>query len=582
MIPQKLPFPLNVYALTLELEYGHATHLHYGVNDDPMDESELYPQAQQRAQEALCALLPPAPASILEIGFGSGALAKALAAQGYEVTALTSLNTEFDSVEGDDQSNVEFKLGDLAGFKSAHRFDVVLLQQSAQYIDSLELLALVDQVLRGGGQLLLAEEFTLDDSKIGHEPRPVLASFRQLAERCGFTTQRQRELGRQVAPGLRLFVSLMEKHRGVLVKQYEIGADELTTLIAAMAEMATKYEDVRLAYTLLDLRKEKPAEDQTRFGTINAFAMQEIPALFEKSFDAPFDSEIWQWKYGDGRGRAVCVRDANKLHAHYGGAPRDILYFGEQRKAMQICDVMVLPQYRSFVSRDTLFFKTAATLLEQQVGNCAEHLLGFGFPNKRVLRMAQRLGLYDVTDQFVEIDYPLDEESQNVHNYVVDTFEHESQRAEEQVNALWQSMAGSFQDKIIGLRDWDYLRYRYFTHPLWARGEYECLAIRDATQSDPLALALLKPHEGGRLLMDLVGDVQMFPELLAVLRDYLAQRSLSLRSRITHAHAPLLSLAHSNQHELGIEIPCNIWTRGPAADTLRGAWWLTAGDMDFI
>jgi len=582
MIPQSLPFPLNVYALTLQLEYGQVTHLHYGVFEDPMDESESYPQAQQRAQDALCALLPPAPASILEIGFGSGALAKNLAAQGYEVTALTCLRTEFDSVKGDDKANVEFKLGAVSTFKCVQRFDVVLLQQSTQYIDSLELLALSNEVLREGGQLLLAEEFTLDDSKIGEEPRPVLASFRQLAERCGFTTQRQRELGRQVAPGLRLFIALMQKHHGVLVNEYDVSADALTRLIATMGEMATKYEDVRLAYTLLDLRKEKAAENQTRFGSINAFAMQEIPALFEKSFDAPFDPEIWQWKYGEGRGRAVCVRDENKLHAHYGGAPRDILYFGEQHKAMQICDVMVLPQYRSFVSRDTLFFKTAATLLEQQVGNCSEHLLGFGFPNKRVLRMAQRLGLYDVTDRFVEIDYPTDEKNKNSHNYVVDVFDNESKSAKEQANALWQSMVGSFQDKIIGLRDWDYLQYRYFTHPLWARGEYECLMIRGVTQSGPLALAFLKPHEGGRLLMDLVGDVQMFPEFLTALRDHLAQRSLSLRSRITHAHAPLLSLAHSNCHELGIEIPCNIWTRGPAVDTLRGAWWLTAGDMDFL
>ena len=35
-------------------------------------------------------------------------------------------------------------------------------------------------------------------------------------------------------------------------------------------------------------------------------------------------------------------------------------------------------------------------------------------------------------------------------------------------------------------------------------------------------------------------------------------------------------------NELGIEIPCNSWNPGPSAELLDGAWWLTAGDMDFI
>jgi hypothetical protein len=34
--------------------------------------------------------------------------------------------------------------------------------------------------------------------------------------------------------------------------------------------------------------------------------------------------------------------------------------------------------------------------------------------------------------------------------------------------------------------------------------------------------------------------------------------------------------------DLEIDIPCNSWTRGPQAQELAGAWWLTAGDMDFL
>ena len=582
MNPQCLPFPLNVYALTLELEYGQIEHLHFGAFEDQGDTACDYPLAQQHAQDELSSLLIPAPAEILEIGFGTGAFAKALASQGYQLTALSCIKEEVEAAQAVENNGVEFVHSSLEQFNARQRFDVVLIQQSAQYFDPLELLAFATGVLKEGGQLLIADEFTLDDSEIRPEPRPVLASFLQLAERCGFAVQRQRELARQVAPGLREFQQLLRKHQDSLLKTLSLAPAQFEALSEKLDSLARKYTEVRLSYTLLDFKKESGAARPALFGSIKAFAIDEIPPLFEKSFDASFDAEIWHWKYGNGRGRAVCVRDDEKLLAHYGGAPRDILYFSEKTKALQICDVMVLPGYRSFVSRDTLFFKTAATLLEQQVGNCAEHLLGFGFPNQRVLRVAQRLGLYDVTDRFIEIDYPQACNLEGESSLTVGAFDHEQANAQSQVDALWSSMATSFTDDIIGVRDWHYLQYRYFRHPLWARGAYECLELRASDDAKLKALVFLKPHEGGRLLMDIIGDVQLFPELLTALVIYLGERSETLRSRVTQAHAPSLSLAGSKQYELGIEIPCNIWTRGPAADTLKDAWWLTAGDMDFL
>ncbi len=582
MNQQCLPFPLNVYARTLELEYSQLTHLHFGVFDEADRAHSDYHQAQQQAQDELSALLLPAPAAILEIGFGTGAFAKSLAAQGYQLTALSCIEEEFCAVQELGADGVDFVHSSLPEFTPEQRFDAVILQQSAQYFDPLALFAFVARVLKNGGQLLIADEFTLDDSEIHPEPRPVLVNFLQLAERCGFSVQRQRELGRQVAPGLVLFGELLRKHQSVLVAQLAIAPEQFEQLAENLEVLARKYSQIRLSYTLLDFRKEASVHPDVCFGSISAFSIDEISPLFEKSFETAFDAAIWQWKYGDGRGRAVCVRDNEKLLAHYGGAPRDILYFGEQSKALQICDVMVLPEYRSFVSRDTLFFKTAATLLEQQVGNCAEHLLGFGFPNQRVLRVAQRLGLYDVTDRFVEIDYPIPTSTDIAQTFTVNVFDWSQSSAKAQVNALWKTMANSFVDKIIGVRDWDYLQYRYFYHPLWARGDYECLELRGTKDTQLRAIVFIKPHEGGRLLMDIIGDMQQFPELLMSLRAHLSQQSLLLRSRVTQAYAQTLSLDGSKQYELGIEIPCNIWTRGPAADTLKGAWWLTAGDMDFL
>lgn len=580
--PVSLAFPLNIYAQTLRLEYGAVEHLHFGIFDNAASTVGDYPRAQAAAQNALITLLEPAPARVLEMGYGSGALARTLADKGYQVSAVTSSAEEFRSTAHEQTQGLEFIHSDLESFHPTQGFDVLLLQQSAQYLDPLQLFRIANRCLVSGGQLLLAEEFLLDDSLGEAEARPLLTSFLQLAERCGFSTQRQRELGRQVAPGLLSFASLLSKHEAALVATTGATLQNVHDLQRALCVMAKKYKEARLGYTLVDLRRSEQSGPINEFGNIQAFSVEEVSPLFESSFDTRFDPAIWQWKYGDGRGRAVSVHRNGTLVAHYGGAPRAILYFSQASKAIQICDVMVLPEHRSFVGRDTLFFKSAATFLEQQVGNGAEHLLGFGFPNERVLRVAKRLGLYDVTDTFVELHYPLPSAAQNDACIALENVDPSSVQDRAIIEALWAQMALDFEGHIIGVRDWEYLHYRYFSHPFYLRGEYECLALRDTAQKRVIAIVFLKPHEGGRLVMDIVGPIADFERTLNMLRAHIAKQGLALRCRVTSAHAHRLSQPGVQQHALGIEIPCNIWTRGPSAEQLRGAWWLTAGDMDFL
>jgi len=580
MVPIHLSYPLNVYAQTLLLEYGRCEHLHFGVFADGEEPTD-YPAAQQRAQDLLCSLLVPAPARILEVGCGSGALARSLAALGYQVTALSSNAHEIDTCRARNTGGVDYQRVDFAEFQAAQAFDIVLLQQSAQYFDPLYLFAKLSVCLNPGGQLLIADEFLLDDSIQEYEPRPLLENFLRLAERNGFSEQCQQELGPQIVSGLVLFVSLLHKHADAILAALGIGAEALDTLQHALQRMLSKYRSARLGYALLDLRR-GVQDRQVVFENIHGVTRDEVKPLFERSFGTLFDPAVWDWKYG--RGRAVCARLDGVLVAHYGGAPRMIRYFGEPAQAIQICDVMVLPEHRSFIGRDTLFFKTAATFLEQHVGNCAEHLLGFGFPNMRVLQGARRLGLYDVTDSFIEIHYALGAKCENelaasprhIYPYDLCNIQHKTE-----VNRLWEAMAQDLRAGIIGTRDWDYLYYRYGTHPLYASGAYVFLAVF-AESGSPRMLAVLKKQEGGWLLMDLIGPVAEFQPCLRALGEHFGSLGQQLSCRITRAYAQLLSLSNSQIQELGIDIPCNVWTRGPSVQTLGGAWWLTAGDMDFM
>ncbi len=582
MNPRLLPFPLNVYAQTLTLTLGApAELLHFGVFDTDAELADGYPAAQQRAQQRLLTLLLPPPACVLEIGCGSGTLARDLAAQGYEVTAITEIEEEWRNASALPGQTAHCECVSLREFADGRLFDIVLLQQSSQYLDPLLLFCRAATLLGEGGQLLLADEFLLDDSRMAPEPRPLLSNFLQLAERCGFRVARQRELGRQVAPGLQLFAGVLQRHRAETAASLALADEALLALEQALQNQAAKFATARLGYTLLDLRRGPVESMSTEYGSAGTFTLDEVRPLFERSFEVPFSAAVWQWKYGNGRGRAVGARQQGQLIAHYGGAPRDIRYFGAPSRAVQICDVMVLPEHRSFVSRDTLFFKTAATFLEQQIGNCAEHLLGFGFPNARVLKVACRLGLYDVTDRFIELHYPRECATASDGLKVL-PLELANEDARADVAQCWQRMAESLQNGIVGVRDLDYLQYRYCQHPLWIEGGYESLAVWPEEASAPLAIVVLKRLGQERLLMDIVAAVQDMPAALEAVRRSLAQQQLGLHARITRAQSAALLLPGTVVHELDIEIPCNAWTRGPSAATLAGAWWLTAGDMDFL
>lgn len=589
-----LPFPLNVYAQTLAFEYGadyqRAAHLHFGVFDAAQSNNGDHPasdyiSAQQSAQELLLAYLLAIPASVLEWGFGDGSLARALGNLGYRIDALSNDAEEYRhvrSVVGDGASaNLHFHCTDFAQFHPDERVDILVLQQSAQYLDPLLLLTRAADLLRPGGQLLIVDEFLLDDTRREPQPRPLLTHFLQLSERCGLTVERQLELGDRVAPGLAIFHELLRKHRDTLAAALQIDLASIDNLTADLAKQHENFLAGRFGYTLLDLRRGPLHEHDVVYGSIGSFQIDEVRPIFESSFDARFDPAVWQWKYGGGRGRAVCARIDRLLIGHYGGAPRDIRYFGKPDKAIQICDVMVMPEYRSFANRDTLFFKTAATFLEQQIGNAANHLLGFGFPNMRVLQMAKRLGLYDTTDTFIELHYSPQSEPADAAFEVV-PFALSEPESRLTVDALWEQMAGDLREQIVGVRDWTYLYYRYCTHPLWAVGGYVCVALHHRGMGEIAALAILKPHEGGRLLMDIIGATDGFPEQLRALNAWLTEGGESLCCRITEGQAQHLTLPGCERRDLGIEIPCNSWTRGPLADELKGAWWLTAGDMDFL
>jgi len=444
----------------------------------------------------------------------------------------------------------------------------IILEGTINYPDQLHVLQRARAHLNEGGRLLLMSEYLLDDSDIAFSPLANLTSCRNLSARLGFVLQSEHDY----SGGAK---TTLDK----LLKVLDSAAQEKAALIKAVEAIAEEYQSGRRSLQLFEWRwlpSDKDEYAAAEFADINSFPPVEIAELFQRSFNVEFNPDLWHWKYQRGGGKCVVARarPETPIVAHYGGAPRRIRYFGQDATAIQVCDVMVLPEIRRQYGRSSLFFRAAATFLEREIGNSVNHLLGFGFPNQKAMNIAKRLGLYEKTDEFVELILPPPESPWQVEPLAVPD-------NTDTIDRLWSTMRDDFSGSIIGVRDSDYLDYRYGEHPYGRDGLYQTVVLGGES---PAAVAVLKKQAEHWLVMDLVAArkdlAQALRSLSAWGRDALQEDGLKFW--ITRGYLEELRCGGAIVNELGIEIPCNSWNRGPAAGDLAGKWWLTAGDMDFL
>jgi len=341
---QGLTFPLNVYARVLELAEGRAENLHYGLFDQ---EHQSVPAAQARSTELVFEQLPPPPCRILEVGCGLGSTLRALAERGYLSAGITPDPEQIQIARErvGDKARLECVAFEDLDVKPAS-FEVILLQESAQYLDPLALFNKAYQLLAENGRLLVLDEVALRRTGPGRDNLHRLPYLLNQAARCGFVLEQQTDLSRQAAPTLDYLLAAIAQHRTALRADLALSEATLDELLASLARYRRQYADGNYGYVLLRWRR-GPAP---RWRVTAATAADEpaIRQLFEQVFGRPMSSALLQWKYGDGRGQAMLAGGEGRLAAHYGGVSRPIRYFGRSALACQITDVMVAPAERPY------------------------------------------------------------------------------------------------------------------------------------------------------------------------------------------------------------------------------------------
>lgn len=493
-------------------------------------------------------------------------------------------------------------LADRAASLPEGEMDCVLLFGTIHHRQQMNLLCRSRKILKDGGRLILAGEYLRDVGTILESSLPTEFSLLQLAGRLGFrqveTTDWTEEARTSIVAERALVRRIARTGRfapAVWLRSLLIGsggakpastagkrrmsARELDGLVAEYESGHRRFECFVFE---LDARAGGPWSE-LELGDIGSFEPEEVAEIFEESFGEKFDPALWRWKYEAGKGTCIVARTepGGPVIAHYGGVAREIDYFGADQLAFQGCDVMVKPAVRRQYGRNSLYFHMTATLFEREIGYTVDHVLGFGFPNKPVMKTAVRLGLYGKVDDYVELAF--DDVSGSGPDIQAEPLRMENPSHGNSVDELWQAMRKDFSDGVIGKRHSEYLDYRYFRHP--NAGAYFPLLL--TRESEAFAVAVLKRHEEQWLLMDVVAPLARMNDVVAALLRWLDSRPEprenrpgALRMWLTNAWVERLSWQGRVEKNLGIEIPFNAWNPGPDSALPHGAWWLTAGDMD--
>ncbi len=569
-----LAFPFNVYAHAMLLQEGKNAYLHYGLFQD--DETSLK-AAQQFSMDLLLAKLPPPPCRILQVGVGLDTTFSLLRHHGYDAQGITPDSQQIAYIQ-DSLGATAISCHSLEAFTAQpESFDVILLQESAQYIEPLVIFNQALDLLAPSGQLLIMDEFTLHQDATSSGELHQIDNMIALAERLGFELIEHRDLSTMAAPMLDYLLKIVQAHRHNLIKDLALSTEQLNQLDASNRIYRAKYASGHYGYAMLHLRKKTPPQWRVRL--LGKNQMPEMLDLFKNTFHHDMTPALWYWKYGSNASREIGIWRENKLIAHYGGIGRRILFFGQPQNAVQIGDVMVDANERGTLTRKGPFFLMAATFLERYIGYNKPYLVGFGFPNERAMKVAERLGLYAEIDQMVEFSWTSLSKWPRIKTRLYPIDRADDDRMAALVEECWRKMAQDLRSALVGIRDWPYLQHRYLNHPTQ---RYQVMLIKNRFGGRARGILVLRHDTHDTEIIDIIAPLSEIPLLIMHARRLAGINGHHrLFCRITENFATYFTVADGKKQASDFRIPASIWDAAPSADSLRNRWWLMSGDTDF-
>jgi hypothetical protein len=300
----------------------------------------------------------------------------------------------------------------------------------------------------------------------------------------------------------------------------------------------------------------------------------QINELFRRVFGHD-QSDIWNWKFR-GRGyksHAILAFRHDRLVAQYTALPRTFLVYCREVAAAQVCDIMVDKSARGQRKLDGPFAGTAKTFIEMFMGN-GKIEFAYGFPSARHFKLGARLGLYEEVSSF----WNYGRTGLRACNSLLWRMLPVSS-VEKIVNVLWKKMRVDFQNDAIGVRDADYIKWRYVDHPRFA---YRFFVLNHRFGNRPKALAVVRVSNGCATIVDILGPKRFFGVVVRLVEGQLSADENVARVEIfiSGGHRGLIDECGLVANETEIVIPRIVLDGAPCVSGLRDRLFVMAGDSD--
>jgi SAM-dependent methyltransferase len=187
---------------------------------------------------------------VLEVGIGLGALLERLRRLGYAAEGITPDSAQLAAARSRFGDSLPARAASLEEFVAPGRYDVVLFQESSQYVDSETLFATVRGLVAPGARVLVLDEFALTP-RDAPETLHRLADFRSAADRHGFRLREELDVSRQAAPTVDYFLERIPRHREELVEDLGLTPERIDALIESGKGYRRRYQSGEYVYRFL-------------------------------------------------------------------------------------------------------------------------------------------------------------------------------------------------------------------------------------------------------------------------------------------------------------------------------------------
>ncbi len=181
-------------------------YLHYGYFKEGLKPTVTnFKKAQENHTELLFSAIPSGVRSILDVGCGSGCVARQLRANGYEVEAVSPSEKLTEAARCNNDHQLTVYQGTYEEAQIDRRFDLILFSESYQYVDIHQGLTQALAHLNPGGHLLLCDFFQTDaEGKSPLGGGHCLAEFYETLRQFPFSVVRNDDITAEIAPTMTL------------------------------------------------------------------------------------------------------------------------------------------------------------------------------------------------------------------------------------------------------------------------------------------------------------------------------------------------------------------------------------------